>query len=122
METFLADDGRKLEIFTKQGETEAIEGQTVPQKTKEEDANIIFVGVASVMTEEGPREIKFQIKEVATVEEAFNAYHDCANKTVQELKEKIQQQQMQQDNKIVTAGAGALDALDEEAKQGNLIL
>jgi hypothetical protein len=120
LEVYQTDDGRRVEVFPIVGSVELdtandeeAAGQNFSDKT-------IFVGVVHIPSPSGPQEIKFEIPGVGTPEAAFEEYYDFASKAVEEIRKRMAQKQEDESKKIVTAPAGALDALEQG--KGNIIL
>ena len=123
MSVYQTDDGRRIEAFDKVSDVkfdtrsdETDENSTFEQKPT------VYVGSVPVMTNKGPREIKFEIndftvdgvtKDVTTVEEAFAGFFASADKTMEELNKKQQEMQEQmREPRIIAAPAQALQDLD----------
>ena len=127
LETYQADDGRRVEVFRK---TKTIPFVQKKQNENDEehefsDIECVFVGVVHVLTKYGPNEIKFQIPDVTTVEDAFDKYYTYADEAVANLTQKIQEAQEKSRNKIVTAPASILNTFEqdeEEEDNGGLII
>ena len=120
LEVYQTDDGRRIEVFIICGsvkldveDDEDTTDQTFSDKT-------IFVGVVHIPSPTGPQEIKFEIPGVNRIEVAFDKYYEFAGKAVEEIKKRMQQRQEEAENKIVTAPAGALNALEQG--KGNIII
>ena len=94
-----------IEFQQKEGEEE-IE----TEKTEE-----VFVGVFYMMTPVGPREVKFQMPEAISIEDAFSKYEESAQKIAKMHEEKIEE--MKKDvalkNKIITASPDVLARIDK---------
>ena len=120
LEVFQTDDGRRVEVFPIVGSVELdtandeeAAGQNFSDKT-------IFVGVVHIPSPSGPQEIKFEIPNVDTPEAAFDKYYEFASKAVEEIRNRMKQRQEEAEKQIVTAPAGALDALKQG--EGSIIL
>lgn len=123
MSVYQTDDGRRIEAFEKVS--------TVPFDTRSEEDDAInnfeqkttiYVGAVPIMTSKGPREIKFEIENANTIEEAFAGFFPAAEKTMESLnaQQKAMEEQMQEP-RIVPAPAQALKDL-EGKKPGNIII
>jgi len=120
LEVYQTDDGRRVEVFPIVGSValdtdndEEFAGQNFSDKT-------IFVGVVHIPSPSGPQEIKFEIPGVDTTEAAFDKYYDFVSKAVEGIRKRMIQRQEEADKQIITAPAGALDAIDKG--EGNIIL
>lgn len=122
MTVYQTDDGRRIEAFEKVSE--------IPFDTRSEEENdgsfeqrdTIYVGTVPIMTNKGPREIKFEIENSNTVEEAFAGFFAAAEKTMEVLN--AQQKEMEEQTReprIVSAPAQALKDLEGQ-KPGNIII
>ena len=124
MQVHQTDDGRRIETYTINGTTKCI----VPPNADPKDLNmdfdeseVVYIGAIHLMSQTGPREIKFSILEVESLEEAFEKYYEYADKAVEEIKRRAQQEQGQQ---IIQAPADALNAIDAMAQEseGGIII
>ena len=121
LEVYQTDDGRRVEVFPICGsvaldtanDDDEEAGQNFSDKT-------IFVGVVHIPSPSGPQEIKFEIPGVDTPEAAFDKYYEFASRAVEEIRSRMKQKQEEMDRQIVTAPAGALDALKQG--EGSIIL
>ena len=120
MKVYQTDDGRRIEVFSLRGSVETLPDADKASKEFSKQENI-YIGVAHIMTEIGPKEIKFEMTDINTVEEAFGKYHETASQAVEEMKERWEEQQREEESQIITAPASALDALDEQ-EGGSIIV
>jgi hypothetical protein len=118
MQVHQTDDGRRIETYTINGTTKCV----IPPNANPEDLNMdfdesetVYIGAIHLMSPTGPREIKFSILDVDSLEEAFDKYYEYADKAVEEIKRRAQEEQGQQ---IVQAPADALNAIDGMAQDG----
>lgn len=123
MEVYQADDGRRVEVFTKQDVIPYLKRQEQDDDSPEfSDVPNIYIGIVHVMTNFGPKEIKFQIPDVTCVKDAFAKYYALADDAVHDLEKKIEEAQRESHSKIITAPAGALDAIETEDDNGPRII
>jgi len=121
-EIYQSDDGRYVEVFTKINEIgETKEPGEVGDNEQPEysPAEQVFVGVAHIPVGPTVKEIKFEIPEATTIEDAFDKYHDIAYGAAQEFMKMLQENMSKQQSKIVTADATALAGIDQLSKQNN---
>jgi len=121
-ETYQSDDGRYVEVFTKINEIEETKEPSEnksDEKTEYSSAEKVFVGVAHIPVGPQVKEIKFEIPEATTVEEAFEMYHDIAYGAAQEFMKMLQENMEQQRQKIVTAPAVSLQEIDNLTQQND---
>jgi len=121
IQTFLSDDGRKIEILARMGilpfQVEK-DNETTEQDSKKQEEGLvsmsnkekIFVGVTNVMfpPPHGIKEIKFEIPDVITIEEAFVKHQQVATEVVKEIEKQFKDQQ----NRIIQASPDTLNALN----------
>jgi uncharacterized protein Yka (UPF0111/DUF47 family) len=112
------DDGRRIEEFRKIGAIEEQIDETKEQVPQFTDLSSIYVGVVHVQTPIGPKEIKFEIDNVANINEAFSRYIELAHEAIKSLQDRLKQQARQ----IQTAPAGAIQALERAQQQGGLVV
>jgi hypothetical protein len=111
MKTFQTDDGRRIEVFYKMGE--------VSKMKSEEDTDIefieepVYIGVVHIMTDVGPKEIKFEIGDATSVEDAFEKYQIWAEKSIEEIKARFNEAR----SRIIQAPADALNMIDNNKSQ-----
>ena len=117
--TYQSDDGRYIEVFTKAGELQEIEVEKGENEKNEEysPAEKIFIGVAHIPVGPQMKEIKFEIADASTIEDAFSKYHDLAYAAAEEFMKMLQESIIKNQSKIVTAGSGDLQALDQISQQ-----
>ena len=121
-EVYQTDDGRHVEVFTRINEIEALPDTEESQISQEET---IFVGSAHIPLGAQSREIKFEIPECKTVDEAFGKYYELAEAAAEEFYKMLQEKMIEHNNKskIAVAGAGALQELNEmQEEKGKLII
>jgi len=126
-EIYQSDDGRYVEVYTKINDIEETKEPTEEESTVEDSnekpeystAEKVFVGVAHVPVGPQVKEIKFEIPEATTIEEAFEQYHDIAYGAAQEFMKMLQENMEKQRNKIITADAGALQDIDQMTRQND---
>lgn len=127
MEVWQTDDGRRIEVFKKTGDVKYVHREDLGDSGKVPSFNApdsLFVGVAQIGTPQGMKEIKFEIN-AASVEDAFDNYHDNAMVAVEELRKQILQARDEYQKTIVTANENDLNAIDEASKEhgaGNIII
>lgn len=132
IETHMADDGRKVEVFKKVGEIPFDKGEhsDAPDSVDESLVNTetIYIGITNIafpsQTPDGrvqlvPREIKFEISNVDSLEQAFAQYHS----EVANIMKKIEQDMQDSQSNIVQASADTLNAIDSgDQSNGNIVL
>ena len=120
-EIYQSDDGRYVEMFTKVAEVEETKNEENETETEgnEEYSPVekIFVGVAHIPVGQQVKEIKFEIPDATTIEEAFDKYHDLAYGAAQEFMKMLQESMMKNQSKIITADSGALQEIDQLVQQ-----
>jgi hypothetical protein len=126
MKVYQTDDGRRVEVFEKidvvkydPGDSEEAERSFSPDKQ-------LFIGAVHVMTQQGPKEIKFSI-EATDIKNAFDKFHTAANAAVAELERRFKKAMEEERSHIQTVPAGALNLLKanepgEEDGEPKLIL
>lgn len=121
LKVFQTDNGMRVERWSKVSEVkkQAEEGEESDYRTETD----LFVGVVQILTNQGPKELKYEIK-ASSIDEAFKNYVPFARAAIEthqkQMQEFIRQQQLQeeeQENQIVTAPAEALRAIDKIQKQ-----
>jgi len=118
MKTYQTDDGRKIEVYTKIKEVPAESRPGTPTEFVEQQE--IYVGSIRIRLPMGVEEKKFEI-EAESLEEAFEKFHSIAEPVhrafVQEIREAMQshmqQQQQEEQPKVITAPAGVLNQLPD---------
>jgi hypothetical protein len=81
--------------------------------------------LGGVMTRIGPQEVKFEIKDANTIEEAFSKWNDYALPASKEVFDKVEEYIKKREGKnIETASPETLRQLDEQLKQdgGGIII
>ena len=123
VKVYQTDDGRRIEVFSLCGSVKYIhhEGEEIPNKGFSKE-DTIYIGTVHIMTEVGPREIKFEINGVKSKEEAFDRYHEIATLAVEEMKQRWEEHKKEMESQIITAPADALDAIDDAQGEGTIIL
>jgi len=119
---YQSDDGRYVEVFTKINEIDETKepGEEAENETPEySPAEQVFVGVAHVPVGPSVKEIKFEIPDATTVEEAFEKYHDIAYSAAQEFMKMLQESVTKQQSKIITAPATAMAEIDQLRQQND---
>jgi hypothetical protein len=113
MTVYQADDGRRIEVFKL---VDTVSWDTRDPNTNEtpefSDSEYVYIGVLHIYTNEGTREIKFQISDVDNIQQAFDKYYNLAEQTLQKIREQIQKAQAEND-RIVKAPANVLQELDD---------
>jgi len=120
MKVYQTDDGRRIEMFSLCGSIEHELNAEKPSSEFSERENI-YIGVAHIMTEVGPKEIKFEIQNVNSIKEAFGNYYEIANKAVEEMKARWAKQEDEEENRIITVPADALDSIEQQ-EDGQIII
>ena len=115
MTIYQTDDGRRIETFKKCAEVDPVirPGQDKDKDKEFATEETIFVGVVHIMTNVGPKEVKFQIHDVDNINDALKRYYEMSDDAVKKLAEKLEEAQRDTDNQIITAPASVLDELDE---------
>ena len=117
LDVYQTDDGRRIEMFSICGSVNLDTANDDENEGQEFSDKTIYVGVVHIPSPSGPQEIKFEIPDVNTPEEAFGKYYEVASLAVEEIKKRWKQRQEEAENQIVTAPAGVLkDLEDEEGK------
>lgn len=131
MTVYQTDDGRRIEMFEEVSRVEydaraaSDEDQAEPEFS---DKPVFFAGVVPIMTNQGPKEIKFEIPDVKTIDEAFGQFFDRADKVMEELQSREREMREKANSpKIVAASTQTLQALDEafegdEERPGKIII
>jgi len=121
LKVYQTDDGRRVEVFSSCGSVDAMQNTEKASREFSKQDNI-YIGVVHIMTEDGPKEIKFEISDISTIEEAFGKYHEMAGKSIKEMEERWNEQQKEEENQIITAPADALRSIDESQEGGQIII
>jgi len=113
-EEYMTESGARIEAWTKSGEVTMDVGDDYDPSTVEEDLKRekLFYGIMMVMTPVGPKEIKFFIPDVNSIEEAMQAYPEAVDQVIGQLEEQRKEAMKQEQSQIVQAPAGALNELD----------
>ena len=128
-EIFQSDDGRYVEVYTKineielvketvqeveEGETEIEEIEEVEEVEEEVPApDKIFVGVVHIPIGNQAKEIKFEITDCETIENAFAKFHNVAQLAAEEYMKMLKEQMEKARNpNIITAGPEALQEIE----------
>lgn len=103
---FQSDDGRKIEQYKKVGKVKFFNKELKSGKIEEQDFpidqeitnEILYVGMVQISTPIGVKEIKFEIKNSSTIEQAFNNFYTYAEDSVKLVKQQISEQQKKKVN------------------------
>ncbi len=114
VEVYQADDGRRIECFEKNF---SVPFQLPPNKNNDDipvfsDEERLFIGVAYILTNMGQKDLKFEIPDVKTIEEAFSKYYFYSERAYKELETKIQEAQQNSKNTIIKAPASMLNDIE----------
>jgi len=120
LDVYQTDDGRRVEVFSICGSVKLDTANDDEDEGQEFSDKTIHVGVVHIPSPAGPQEIKFEIPDVNTPEEAFDKYYEVASLAVEEIKKRWQQKQHEAENQIITAPAEALRTLDQQ--EGRIIV
>ena len=115
-EEYQSDDGRQIEVFTKIKEIEAIK-DAVDEDAQFSNAEVVYIGSARIPLGNQAREIKFEIPNCKSIEEAFERYYGLAESAAGEFYRILQEKMEQNNSKIEIAGANTLHELDEMEEQ-----
>jgi hypothetical protein len=120
-EIYQSDDGRYIEVFTKTGEVDF-------QQEKDEEIpefpgnETIYVGVIHIPVGPSLKELKFEIANVKTVEEAFGKFIELAQPAAEQFYQMLQEK-MAQSQLVTSADPSILKQLDEQQqKKGKIII
>ena len=111
MEIYQTDDGRRIEAYSHVKDIELVkdsadtEGVATTEGFSKEP--FVFVGVVHVGTPVGPKEIKFEITNAKTIEEAFLKYYDFAQEAAESLMKRIEDAQRQMKSGILVPESAA---------------
>lgn len=107
---YMSEDGRRVEVWSLAGKVKQIED--IEEEVDSLENKELFYGILVVGTPIGPKEVKFSIAKVSSIEEAFDKYSECAEKTIEELKKRENEMRMAQSSKIVTAPSETLSQIN----------
>ena len=111
MEVYQTDDGRRIEAYTYVKDVELVKDSAdtngVAETGNFSKEPFVFVGVVHVGTPVGPKEIKFEITDAKTVEEAFGKYYDFAQNAAESLMKRIEDAQRQMKSGILVPESAA---------------
>jgi len=119
-EEFMAESGERVEVWVKHGR---VEMEVNPEAEQNEDIELerMFQGSILIMTEIGPKEIKFSIPNVDTVEEAFKAFPVAVEEVIEELERQREEAIRKAQSQIIQAPADAMNQLNrlQQTQKGN---
>jgi len=127
LDVYRTDDGRCIEHFVKVRDIPC--KQPPGQENLDKDAEFstetdLFIGVAQVMTNAGPKDLKFEVP-AESIEHAFEKFHEFAIVAFEELRERheqmIKEQEQAQNQGIVVPPAGALQEIDKAVNANRII-
>lgn len=128
MKTYQTDDARRVEVWEPVGKVSYDPVLDDPEELEELPDTRLFIGVVQVgLPGLGPRETRFEIPGVETIESAFEKYPDLARAAseaverqymdfLKQQQEAQQRAQAEQEKKIQIAPAGILHDLNEATK------
>lgn len=113
--TFQADDGRRVEEYTKVKEIETVVEEDAPLPEGME-TDPLYIGAVFVVGPNGvPQEIKFNI-DAKDMDEAFGKFHDTAKETMDQMRQEMMKQQAQSEQ-IVPATARDMENIEQSVRQ-----
>jgi len=113
MEVYQADDGRRVEVFNKIDTVPYLKRQEQDDDTPEfSDLSAVYIGVVHVMTNHGPKEIKFQIPHATSIVDAFSQYYTLADEAISDLEKKIEEAHRKSQSQVITAPASVLNDIE----------
>jgi len=80
VEDYQADDGRKIEVYTKIGEaeTEFKDSENLEEQMSFSEDEVVYMGVLQIQLIDAIRDISFPIEDVNSVNEAFVKFNELA--------------------------------------------
>lgn len=122
-ETYQSDDGRYVEVFTKVGEVEYQQEEGDDETSDFSKDEKIYVGVIHIPVGPSLKEIKFEIADVKTLEDAFDKFIKLAQPAAEQFYKLLQEKMTQSQSQIITGvDPSVLQQLDEQQKQGKIIV